>query len=118
MLDPTVAHRLPGHVLDRLVGRGPDPFTVRTDFARYLTTPQGRTATTWQDAWNAWTGATPARPGRITIHGDRCTSCNGRGYHVRFVARTGNGICPDCMGTRRNRRPQHFTANYAQGDPS
>jgi hypothetical protein len=82
---------------------------VRREFAQYLSTRHSRAShTTWQGAWNDWTGATPHRSGQIRFHTPRCPECKGRGFShrniSRNIARTGHpSACFECGGTRRGK---------------
>lgn len=104
MVDPRIAHLIDARLLYAHLVRADqsDLHQIRQDFARYLTSNLGRRAETWQDAWNAWTGATPHMAGRITIL-TRCKSCSGRGFThkhaARNMARTGHPMgCGECGG--------------------
>lgn len=118
-LDPRIAHHIDGRHLLALLPRVPqvELHEVRTEFARFLSTPAGRAHATWQEAWNAFTGATPTRPGVITYTPNRCRECAGRRYSHRNVsrnlARTGNpSVCGECRGTGRGSQVRE-TARYA-----
>lgn len=112
MLNPQIAHLVDAGTLRRSVpGLSPsDLHDVRSEFAWFLTTPRARaTYQTWQEAWNAFTGATPHRPGALNYTTSRCSACNGRRYDHRRIARnisrTGSPyICGECRGTGRGQR--------------
>lgn len=118
-LDPQVAHLIDArHLLSLLPHLSQtDLDTIRREFAMHISTQRGRTRyATWQDAWNAWTGATPHRPGQITYTPHRCPTCHGRGFDHRHpgrnLARTGHPmICGDCRGNRRGQSTRQ-TARY------
>lgn len=52
---------------------------------------------TWQQAWNAWSGATPEQNGRITFLRNRCPDCAGRRYALRHGM---IGVCTTCVTGR------------------
>lgn len=105
MVDPRIAHMIDARLLYAHLRRvdQSDLHDIRQEFARYLTSREGRDAATWQEAWNRWTGATaPHVGGRITIL-TKCKSCHGRGFSSRNVARnlarTGHPMaCGECRG--------------------
>lgn len=105
MVDPRIAHIIDARLLYAHLIRADqsDLHQIRQDFARYLTSRQGREAATWQDAWNQWTGATaPRMGGSITIL-TKCKRCHGRGFTQRNAAhnlsRTGHPMgCGGCGG--------------------
>lgn len=109
-------HRLPQHVLARLVPERVDWFVHQQDVRRQLAgaamtsrVPLG----SWQDAWNTLTGATPQRPGRLHLPPTRCPDCHGRGWSVRAASRgRPGGVCLACHGSRRT-RSRDVTALYA-----
>lgn len=48
------------------------------------TTARNRTCTSWQEAWNAATGATPTRPGLFQFQASvTCPGCNGKKINMR-----------------------------------
>lgn len=49
----------------------------------------------WQEAWNDWTNATPSQPGLFRVT-QRCHRCRGRGIDMRRGM-----MCMDCVGRRR-----------------
>jgi hypothetical protein len=63
----------------------------------------------WQDAWNAWTGAGPTRPGLFRLT-QRCRRCRGKGIDMRR-----HMVCVDCMGRRRTKVTVH--TRYLQKVP-
>jgi hypothetical protein len=71
---------------------------LREQFARWAYSAARRQQlATWQEAWNAFTGATQTNPGRIAVQPAVCPDCNGR----RFSARTMQ-MCLNCYaGSRR-----------------
>lgn len=71
---------------------------LREQFARWAYSAARRQRfTSWQDAWNVWSGATENSLGRIPVQPTVCTDCNGR----RFSGRTGQ-MCLTChAGSRR-----------------
>lgn len=104
MVDPRIAHLIDARLLYAHLVRvdQSDLHQIRQDFARHLTSRQGRETPTWQDAWNQWTGATPHTAGRITIL-TKCKACHGRGFThrnaARNLARTGHPMgCGGCGG--------------------
>ena len=109
MVDPRTAHTIDARVLLAHVPRldQNDLHDLRREFGRYLSTRASATRhTTWQDAWNAWTGVAPHRPGEIQFTPVRCAQCHGRRFDLRHVARnlsrTGRpDICGECRGTGR-----------------
>lgn len=118
MLNPQIAYRLDARILLTHLHRvsQTDLRDLQGDFARYLTTREAAHHTTWQDAWNAFTGAQPNRTVQIRFTPSRCTTCSGRGFSTRHIARsiarTGSPyICPDCRGSRRG-QPTTVTAMY------
>lgn len=50
----------------------------------------------WQDAWNAWTHATPGHPGVVELQ-TLCPDCHGRLFTTRHGV---PGMCTSCMGRR------------------
>lgn len=119
MIDWRIAHNLDGRTLLNLLPHvdQSDLHTLRQEFAQYLTTRAASSHQTWQEAWNAWTGATPHTPGQITYTPPRCKDCHGKGFthrHVqRNLTRTGNPyLCGTCRGTRRGTRTRQ-PARYA-----
>ena len=121
-LDPRAAHLLPqllGRTIPSLLpGVEHDHLhQLQQEFARYLTTPAAREHQTAAQAWNAWTGATPQRPGVIAYTPHRCGRCHGKGFDLcnpgRSMVRTGNPYtCPECRGNRRG-QPVRQTALWA-----
>lgn len=119
-VDPRLAYHLPGARILTLV-RTSDGSTyldeIRRALAGYLSTREGRTAESWQDAWNRLTGATPGHTGTLRLTTARCTTCRGRRvthrHAARNLARTGNPhVCGDCIGTGRG-RTLVLTTSYA-----
>lgn len=117
-LDPRVAHAIDGRHLLHLLPHVDqmDLHEIRGEFARAIQSMR-TPALTWQDAWNAWTGAGPGRLGQITYTSVRCKECKGRRYSTRNIARnlsrTGSPyICPECRGSGRGGRVQQ-RATYA-----
>lgn len=119
-LSPEIAHHLDARHLLALV---PDLdqrhlSDLRQDFARYLAYPDHRSAapTSWQHAWNAWTGASAPRNGLISIRIPRCPDCRHGVSHrniSRNISRTGNPhICGTCRGTGRG-SVLRLSAHYA-----
>lgn len=107
-LDPRIAYTLEGRELLRLTVNVPQSELreISEVFARYLTSANGRAAATWQEAWNAFTGATPNRAGIIAYTPLRCRECKGKRYSTRNVARnfarTGHAMaCGECRGSGR-----------------
>lgn len=96
-----------------------DLHEIRNEFARFVDGAARRSPfTSWQEAWNAWTGAHPDRPGQIEYTPARCHTCGGKGWNTRTVsrnlARTGHpAICGDCRGSRRGQRTRQV-ARYAR----
>lgn len=73
---------------------------VRQEFIRWLSSQRDQYAC-WQQAWNAWTRATPARPGLVDLT-MLCPECRGRMFSTRSLARgVPGGICGRCNGQRR-----------------
>lgn len=64
--------------------------------------------TTWQEAWNAWTRASPGRPGEISYTPILCPECRGR-----HIDRRTWQPCAACFGTGKARRPVRQVALYA-----
>jgi hypothetical protein len=96
-----------------------DLTTIRREWARFIESRRRQPFTTWQDAWNTWTGATPRQPGQIMFTPDRCPECHGRGFSHRRpdrnLARTGHPMgCFACGGNRRGRSTRQV-ALYARG---
>lgn len=127
MIDPRIAHTIDARTLLAALPNAsqPDLFTIRGEFARYLSGAARAGHATWQDAWNAWTGASPVQAGRIAYTTARCTVCHGRRYNLRNVsrnmARTGRpDVCAECMGTGRGQRvirPARFIAPPKPTEP-
>jgi|GEM_PF-5169407 len=91
-------HNLPAHVLSAAVrgGRDLDSATVRQEFVSWAVCQRGD-FTSWQDAWNTWTGAHRDRPGRIEAY-VLCPDCRGRMFDLRTgVPRP----CPTCTARKR-----------------
>lgn len=78
---------------------------IRSEFQAW-TARQREEFANWQQAWNAWTGATPTRHGAVKVR-MRCPDCNGRGFDRRHP---GRGACPGCQGRRR--RWVHSSARH------
>lgn len=81
---------------------------ARTELLRYLRTYAGSQHRTWQDAWNALTGATSHRPGRLELRHPVCRECNGRRFSLKasslsraMMAGLPTGTCMACRGTGR-----------------
>lgn len=118
-LDPRSAHALDGRTLLGLLPHvdQSDLHEIRIEFARYLTSREGRSHATWQDAWNAWTRATPTRPGSIDYTPLCCGDCKGRRFSARNLSRnltrTGSAtMCGECRGSGRGQRTAQ-TTQYA-----
>lgn len=117
-VDPRVAHVIDGRAMLALlphVDQG-DLHTIRREFGYYLN--GRRTHETWQEAWNAWTGATERRGGEIIYTTPRCGTCKGRRYSTRNIgrniARTGSPmICGECNGSGRGQRTRQ-AARFAR----
>lgn len=99
-----------------------DLHTIRGDFARWAsrTRPAGSgsarsdgTWSSWQEAWNTWTGAAPHTPGRIRYTPHRCARCSGR----RVDFRRGT-VCGSCLGTGRHRGTATQTALWVPEPPA
>lgn len=110
MLDPRTAHYIDArHLLAHVQGMEPtDLPQVRCEFARFLTSQHRADYTTWQAAWNAFTGAAPRQPGTLRYRTARCPECHGRRFSARNVARnlsrTGNPhACYECRGSGRGK---------------
>jgi hypothetical protein len=73
-----------------------DHYELRREFAGWVMR-QRQQFQSWQQAWNAWTGATPTRAGRVAMH-VTCPDCKGRLFSVK---RGIPGPCMTCMGRRR-----------------
>jgi len=90
---------LPAQVLAAAVRgdhRGLDYTTVRQEFASWAVCQRGD-FTSWQDAWNTWTGAHHDRPGRIEAY-VLCPNCRGRMFDLRTgVPRP----CATCTARKR-----------------
>lgn len=90
--------------------------TEATDLARralhdYACTRAGSAHHTWQDGWDALTGASQQRPGTLRVDQPRCRECNGRRYSTssrnisRNLSRGRSGlVCLECSGTGRGPR--------------
>lgn len=118
MVDPRMAHSIDTGLLRSHLPRLDisDLYDIRREFANALATRQGRSAATWQEAWNAWTGATPHRPGTIRIFA-RCSQCSGRGFSHRNVShnlsRTGSPYaCGTCRGVPGRRIAKQIVATF------
>jgi hypothetical protein len=91
-------HNLPAHVLSAAVrgDRGLDATTVRQEFVSWVVSQRDE-FTSWQEAWNAWTGAHQSHPGRIEAY-ILCQLCRGRMFDIRTgVPRP----CPNCVARKR-----------------
>ena len=91
-------HDLPAHVLAGAIrgDRGLDSATVRQEFTAWVVCQRDE-FTSWQDAWNTWTGAFHDHPGHIEAY-VLCPTCRGRMFDLR------TGIprpCPTCMARKR-----------------
>ena len=122
-LDPRIAYNVDGRTLLFLLPHVDqmDLHEIRSEFARAIQAMRAPAAT-WQDAWNAWTGATPHSPGQITYTRIRCKICRGRRYNTRNIARnlsrTGSPIvCGECNGSGRGGRV-HQSTRYAPTPPA
>lgn len=102
-------HNLPAHVLTAGVrgDRGLDSTTLRQEFASWVACRRGEFAS-WQDAWNAWTGARRDRPGHIKAY-ILCPTCRGRMFDLRHGTPR---PCSTCMA--RKRVWVHATALWQQ----
>lgn len=114
------AHLIGADALARLMPHAHrmDVDTVRLDFARWLTSAEGRRPRAdWQEAMNAWTGATPYRPGHLRVHPPRCHDCShgvARRPSMRSMSRGLNPmICGTCGGTGRGQM-QTITVLFAR----
>ncbi|MFV8142252.1 hypothetical protein ACNQR7_32195 [Mycolicibacterium senegalense] len=70
-------------------------YELRREFASWTLANRAE-FDTWQDAFNAWAGATPNRPGRITLT-VKCPRCHGRLYAIQHGR---VGPCMNCHGRR------------------
>lgn len=120
MIDPRVAYHLGASALRSLVPRADvsEQYEIRRQFAQYLGTAAGRRCGTWQEAWNALTGAREHLPGEIVIVRRRCSGCRGRRLNPRTVsrnlARTGSPhVCGQCRGTGTE-GPVRFATRFAR----
>lgn len=92
-------HQLPHHVLAAAL---PDlrpmnsGYEIRTEFARW-TLRQRQTFTSWEQAWNTWTHASPHAPGTVELS-VLCPDCHGRLFSTR---RGIPSACTTCRGRRR-----------------
>lgn len=118
-IDPREAHLISMDSLLRLLPHveHQDVHTIRCDFASWLTSRNGRQpVASWQDAFNAWTRATPTRPGEINYRSARCHECRhgiAKRPSARNLSRTGNMMgCGACGGTGRG-GPQRQVALFA-----
>lgn len=84
---------------------------VREAFTHWLTA-QRIDYPTWQQAWNAWTGALPSRPGHLAYTHRICPVCQGR----RIDRRRGS-ICHTCMAGSYRRTQTVRTLALHQPDP-
>lgn len=98
-LDPAQAHHVPENELRRsLANPRVDLWAVRQDFARFIQADRRRSRyTCWQQAWNAFTGATERHTGILYIT-QKCSACSGR----MFDRRTGRA-CTTCLARRTER---------------
>ncbi|WP_102145673.1 hypothetical protein [Mycobacterium hubeiense] len=92
-------HLIPHHVLAAALTQW-RPFNghgeVRREFAAWIIAQRCDFAS-WQQAWNACAGASPARPGAIQLV-IVCPDCHGRMFTITHgIARA----CPRCHGRRR-----------------
>lgn len=70
---------------------------------------RGPLPATWQEALNAFSGATPDRPGTASFHMHRpCPNCHGR----KWDPRTGRP-CPTCATRGRTYQQVTVTIRYA-----
>lgn len=124
-IQPRIADQMDARTLRTLVPRlhRSDEQQIRGLFRQYLAAPRTPAATSWQQAWNAWTGAaTAGRAGVIEYTPNRCHGCEGRRFthlHVGHnLSRTGSPIiCGDCTGTGRG-QPIRVEARYARSEES
>jgi hypothetical protein len=117
-LDPRIAWHIDARHLMMLVPHADpsDLHTLRGEFARAIQALRVP-VTTWQEAWNVWTGATSTRPGQVTFTRPRCPVCHGRRFThrnaARNITRTGSPYgCAECNVTGRGGRTTE-TARYA-----
>lgn len=68
---------------------------------------------TWQEAWNAWSGATSTSPGYITFHRSTCPDCHGRRYAITH-GRPG----PCLTGLNGSWRSVHTIALWQTPEPA
>ena len=78
-----------------LGGVGIDIHTVRSEFAKFVAGHRHVQFGTWQEPWNAWTGAVPGSTGSVRIH-QHCTTCYARGFDMRR-----GSVCSMCKGRKR-----------------
>ena len=106
-LDPHAAYLIASTDLQSLTPRISRKHLIRLrrGFAAFIAHANRSTAvpTTWQDAWNLWTGATTTTTGRATFLLPNCPDCTD-GFNQtaisRNIGRTGNPMtCGTCFGT-------------------
>ncbi len=93
-----VPHSVLATALPRLRPFGLDEaHDVRGAFIAWAMRQHPDRYSTWQEAFNVWTGAQPHQPGHLRFARSRCPDCHGR----RLNRRLGT-LCTTCMGgTRR-----------------
>jgi hypothetical protein len=120
MLNPQVAYLVEAQFIRTSAPRLDirDLHDVRRELARFIQIQQRRETPfeNHYDAWNAFVGASPTRPGTLTYTSPRCHDCQGRGFTSRNItknlSRTGSPYtCGTCRGTRRGQR-QDVPARY------
>lgn len=91
------AHTIPhAHLRAALRGGADiDMHALRSEFAQFVAGERRTRFGSWQEAWNAWTGAVPGSAGSVRIR-QHCTTCHGRGVDMRRGA-----VCAACTGRRQ-----------------
>lgn len=109
-MDPQIAYRINARDLLSLLPYfdQSDLNDLRREFSQYLWSQNRRNnaTATWQEAWNAWSGAQPHRAGSVRFTPARCKECKGRRFSHHNVMhnlnRTGSPhLCGACSGSGR-----------------
>ena len=84
---------------------------AREALQKYAVSSAGKTHSTWQEAWNTLTRATPGSHGVLETHPAKCLRCGGRRVDFTFASLSKvlarglpQGTCGECFGTGRGQR--------------
>jgi hypothetical protein len=96
-------HRAPSRLFTQLLVNvnQSDMDEIRRAWATWVSTSR-RPFVDWRDAWDAYVHESGGS--MISYRTARCPDRHGKGFDVKFHARTGSPVCPECHGSRRGKR--------------